>query len=201
MSYAPRAQDVVLHRALGSALPAPRYAVVGGAALRALDEHGWTRGELAAPSDLQLHALVVLAEPEDPGAVLAAQPWVCLVPGRTDGPLAVALREDGYAAVAFDGDSTYLVHRAHVDTLSPLLDHPAQPDEFVSARLVELEHEVAEWRARALEPWSVAAATEITAGRVGGAEALARELDAIRSTVSWRVTAPLRVLRRRQTGR
>jgi hypothetical protein len=200
VSFAARGEDVVLHRALGSTLPVPRYAVLRGAPLRGLDQHGWTRSEVAPPTDQQVHAVVVRIEPDDPGEVLAARPWVCLVSGRADGPLAAALREGGYAPAFFDGASTFLVHPGHIDSLVPLLDHPAQPDEFVPARVVELGHEVEAWQARALEPWSVAAATEITAGRVGGAEALARELDAIRSTVSWRVTAPLRVLRRRQTG-
>jgi len=200
VSFAARGEDVLLHRALGDAPKRPCYAVLGGAPMRGLDDHGWRRVPLPAADGRQVHALVVRVEPADPAPVVAAQPWVCLVPGRADGPLAGALRATGYARALFDGAATFLVHPDRADVLVPLLDHPAQPDEFVPAAVVELEAEVEAWQARALEPWSVAAATEITAGRAGGAEALARELDAIRSTLSWRVTAPLRVLRRRQSG-
>lgn len=201
MSYSARAEDVVLHRALGTCSPAPRYAVVGGAGLRALDEHGWTRSDLPAPDDEPLHAVVVRTEPDDHRSVLAAHPWVVVAPGRADARLVRALVEERYLVTQYDGASTFLVRADRAEALVPLLDHPAQPGEHVTAEVVALQAEARAWQEKSLEPWSVAAATEITAGRAGGAEALARELDAIRSTLSWRVTAPLRVLRRRQTGR
>lgn len=73
-----------------------------------------------------------------------------------------------------------------------------------SARRAELEAEVASlraelvrWRGAVLERWTAAMAVG-AAGRQG--DASRAELEAMRRTVSWRVTSPLRAARARQRG-
>lgn len=215
VSYAARNEDVVLHRALGH-LSAPRYLELAPddedrcAALR---EHGWEGGPGPAPSpdgpDGPLHALVVATDSASAAADALAsglRPWVVLAPAG-DAPgaaaLAAALEGAGYRATLFDGASRYHVAPEHVTALEPLLDHPAGPEDdytVAAADLLEQENarlaaEVRTWRARAVDGWALTAAEAMGSG--GEAEHLAREIEAMRRTLSWRITKPLRLVRAR----
>ncbi|MGW6131530.1 hypothetical protein ACWFNE_16030 [Cellulomonas sp. NPDC055163] len=75
---------------------------------------------------------------------------------------------------------------------------PAEGQDALAARLAALEaqhdealRQLVRWRARALDSWSTAASEH------GGPDqdSLRRELEALRSTLSWRVTRPLRAAR------
>lgn len=77
--------------------------------------------------------------------------------------------------------------------------------EELTARTVELEddrdalrEQLLYWRKRVLSHWAHAAANSVNNHVSSDAS---RELDAMRHTVSWRVTAPLRAVRRRMPGR
>ncbi|WP_147794088.1 hypothetical protein [Cellulomonas sp. Y8] len=215
VSYAARNEDVVLHRALGH-LPAPRYLELAPddedrcAALR---EHGWAGGPGPAPAVDGpvdgLHALVVGPDAAGVAAEAVAsglRPWVVLAPaGDVPGAasLVAALEEAGYRATLFDGASRYHVAPEHLAALGASLDHPAGPeDDYTSAAadLLERENarltaEVGTWRTRAVDGWALTAAEAMGSG--GEAEHLAREIEAMRRTLSWRITKPLRLVRSR----
>lgn len=84
---------------------------------------------------------------------------------------------------------------------------PADPtdpadDRTGANRTAELESELERtradlemWRARALAGWSEAVAAGVGHPR-GDAAGLAAEIEAMRATLSWRITAPLRLVRR-----
>lgn len=196
-----RQEDWLAHRALGD-VTAPTYALLGRQERwPSLEARGWSH--CASPSDHSpLHLLVVRDKGGPVSGILQAgvRPWVCLVPGRRDETHAAALTSLGYRAVWFDGASSYLLAPGH-EELQTLLDHPAQPGECESAQVAALRADLTSWRERALEGWSTSAAALVAQGRGGGAEDLARELAAIRSTFSWRVTAPLRAVRLRYPAR
>jgi hypothetical protein len=193
-------------------------------ATRALAERGWTvlrlsgaeltrAGELAGQ---QLQA-VVLAGPQLAGPSLATlaeaglRPWVVLISAAE---LAIAEAADalnrfaatsGYQLCLFDGVNGYFVHPEHAAELGTALSYPASSRELFSTPAVrELEQQQAalagelaeaaktiiQWRAAALQRWDAATG--------GGQPSHAyRELEAMRNTVSWRVTRPLRAVRRR----
>jgi hypothetical protein len=129
----------------------------------------------------------------------------------------------GYELCLFDGLSRFYVAEEHAADLRGALSVPANPlDSFVSytdrrlvdeiarlraeleesaqlrARHDELLEEVIRWRGAALTRWAEAAG-------VGGSNRpshevvrLRNELAATHSTVSWRVTAPLRAVQSRR---
>lgn len=227
VSVAARGEDVVLHRALGGLTRPRflELSSAGGPArCTSLLQHGWETYEAldGSPADADgavLHALVVERTQEPPALDLlaaGARPWIVLAPadfclrdgGEGGSALATALVGAGYTPALFDGASQYYVEPEHVATLLPQVDHPAGPDDgFVTATTQELRARVAEleaaqsllmselvaWRARAVVRWSE------STGSGGGrdAERLSKELDALKSTLSWRVTAPMRAVRRR----
>ena len=218
VSPAENLEDVVLARAFAE-VPAPRALLVGApssrlaGALRGLLDAGWTCAfrtpgspgvvEVDGPP---LHA-ALLAEPtaDAVDAAVAGGAWVVVV----DSPLLgsehdaweEALTSAGYALRQADGLSRYYVAAAH-DDLAEDLAYPAGPrDAYVTEEVVrlrrrveELTAEVLRWRVAALERWATSERPVLADGR---AEALERELAAVRQTLSWRVTAPLRAVRRR----
>ena len=122
-----------------------------------------------------------------------------------------------YVPALFDGSSQYLIAPQHSDRLLPLLDHPAGPDDSyetaafhakslqvrdLEARLSDavaenrtLADDLARWRARAIDGWSAAVADHAGMAGGGGFEAVAGEIEALKSTISWRITKPLRAAR------
>jgi FkbM family methyltransferase len=134
----------------------------------------------------------------------------------------------GYRFCLFDGLSRWYVAEEHAERLAPRLAYPACPlDDWVPATQRRLEHQLHEigtahrelseqladcerraaeadglraellrWRGIALERWSAGTGAARPADD-GSAQA---ELDALKQTLSWRVTAPLRAVRSRQLG-
>ncbi len=130
----------------------------------------------------------------------------------------------GYVFCLFDGLSRFYVAEEHADALRPALSYPACIlDGFEAARLhkvidergtlstaldeatverarlelrsSELEEELVHWRGAVLARFADAAASGAASSEV---RRLRRELDELHHTLSWRVTAPLRGVRRVQ---
>lgn len=113
----------------------------------------------------------------------------------------------GYTAHLFDGMTTFYLAEGHSE-LSAALSYPSctRDDfvtyaEFVSAeRGTSLVREVIHWRGLAVTAWADAVASALVQvdDRVAAGDAvqLAKELAAMRATLSWRVTRPIRALRR-----
>jgi hypothetical protein len=224
-SYARNGEDVVLWRALGTTrqgrfleiLPHP---VSDYSITRALAERGWQG--LALDHSEADHAAVALADAgwagqpvqllvaADPAAASTAlvalrpgvEPTVVLVAGGAADQLPGF---DSYQVAQFDGVSTFLVRAAASAELRAELSYPAcSRDEFTTldqrrliaerdalvAQLQTAAADVVRWRAAALQRWNAAAA----GADPGWAH---RELEAMRNTVSWKVTRPLRAVRRR----
>jgi FkbM family methyltransferase len=137
------------------------------------------------------------------------RPWVLVVEATS--PLSAsqthrdwedAVLAAGYQFCLFDGLSRFYVADEHAAELAEKLSYPACPHDNYDTRAArdlrteraELLGEVLRWRALALEGWAQRAAGGATSEE---AEAIRRELEAMRSTISWRVTAPLRALRGR----
>lgn len=199
VSLSSLAEDVVLCRALG-ALERPSFATIDSDEdVRGLLGQGWLQRSPDATAAEPLHALLVGGDgTATSGAIKdGSRPWVVIQPGRSRDPGASGLVLAGYQPVRFDGRRTWWVRADRVAELTDVLDHPAQPEEYVPAEIDQLRAEVVDWRSRALQGWQTHVDDQLAAGRAAGAEALALELSTIRSTLSWRVTAPLRVLRRR----
>lgn len=114
----------------------------------------------------------------------------------------------GYEFCLFDGLSRFYVAQERAAELADALSVPAGPldfattDELVTLRAEldrltatreELVRQTVHWRATALARWSeaLAAAAASSAPQVDDAE-----LEAMRRTLSWRVTRPLRATRR-----
>lgn len=119
----------------------------------------------------------------------------------------------GYEFCLFDGLSRFYVAREHAADLAGALSVPAGPlDFFTTDELVTLHGRIGElertrddlldqtvhWRATALARWSEAleAAIEAAAPPPPQDDTAEAELAAIRRTLSWRVTRPLRLTRR-----
>jgi FkbM family methyltransferase len=151
------------------------------------------------------------------GAVLAAGYRFCLFDGvsryyvsEDKAELAPALSFpacalDNYvrastAALRTEMDQLHEVH--HAATLR--LQQVDQVEAAHTAVRTELEREISDlrselvrWRGTVLERWAAAMASGAASRQSDDSRA---ELEAIRRTVSWRVTAPLRVARARQRG-
>lgn len=77
---------------------------------------------------------------------------------------------------------------------APAGDHQPQPDlERLTEELQQARAELNSWRDLALQRWE----DTVTAESIG----LRKELDAMRRSISWRVTRPLRVVRTRAAAR
>jgi FkbM family methyltransferase len=146
------------------------------------------------------------------------RPWVLVIeataPRSTEPTHAVwedIVLKAGYEFCLFDGLSRFYVAAEHAATLRAQLSYPAcaiddytthayrllaQDKAELVDRLDELEgtverltNELIRWRSAALGSWADAARVPAVST---GAQA---ELEAMRSTVSWRVTKPLRAVR------
>ena len=152
------------------------------------------------------------------------RPWVLVVEATL--PLTTTPNEEGweplileagYRFCLFDGLSRFYVAEEHADELAGKLAYPACVlDDFVpvneheaharSERLrlecerqrdlvAQLSADLVMWRGQVLERWTEACALMRSQSTVDQSAAQ-RELDAMRSTLSWRVTRPLRAVRR-----
>ncbi len=134
----------------------------------------------------------------------------------------------GYRFVLFDGLSRFYVAEEHHATLGDRLSYPAcVHDRFITAHQVDVArrlddvhrelnatHEalrrvtaerddmvsqVVHWRGAVMRHWAAAAAGG--GGGNGDAAHMRAELEAMKRTLSWRVTGPLRAVRRAPLGR
>jgi hypothetical protein len=154
------------------------------------------------------------------------RPWVLVLVAAPDAAGEDVVLDAGYEFCLHDGISRFYVAAEHAERLRPALACPANVrDDFVPARWHALEQELTasrdelarvraahedtvedlvRWRGTVLARWSdaVGSSVGVSAGSAGrGSHEVVRlreELDAIRSTVSWRVTAPLRALQHRR---
>jgi hypothetical protein len=170
----------------------------------------------AHPGDL--HFVVIDTEGSE-ADVLAGfdlrrwRPWVLVVEATVPNsntpshePWEADLLASGYRFCLFDGLSRFYVAEERADELAPLLSLPANVlDHWVTRREAELREladaltdDLVRWRSAVLNRWA-----DSVAGSAGGGAsdaevaALRRELEATYSTVSWRLTSPLRTVRRR----
>jgi hypothetical protein len=145
----------------------------------------------------------------------------------THGEWEDAVLAAGYEYCLFDGLSRWYVAKERAD-LAATLSYPACPlDAWVSSRTYGAERHVealdaaletsrnqntalldqlVKWRGVVLDRWATAASVAVANPGAGGVPShesarLAAELDAMRRTVSWRVTAPLRDFRASQLRR
>jgi len=224
-SYARNGEDVVLWRALettrhGRFLEILPQQATEYSTTRALAERGWQavtldRSEADRASAAlegagwsgQPLPLLVAADPAAASTALVAlrsvtEPTVVVVEGGAADQLPGF---DGYHATQFNGVSTFMVRDGAAPDLDAELSYPAcSRDEFttldqrrlvaerdaLAAQLKTAAADVVRWRAAALQRWNAAAA----GADPGWAH---RELEAMRKTVSWKVTRPLRAVRRR----
>ncbi|WP_448061621.1 hypothetical protein [Cellulomonas hominis] len=180
-----------------------------------------TADEAAAHEAASVHALLV--DGPDAAEVLgrldlaALAPWVVIATAASDDAAPLALAERGFVPTYFDGHSRFYVAAEHTATLRDRLDRPAGPsDDYRTAevdalltQVAGLEQEVAElraardsaltelvrWRARAVEGWSEVAARAGRGLRDAGDGEFIDEVEAMRRTLSWRITKPLRAVR------
>lgn len=183
-----------------------------------LEESGWTGQEI--------HFMLVDVEGAEESVLRSVdlhtwRPWVLVVestlPNSTEPsheswePLLV---EAGYEFCLFDGLSRFYVAQERADELRTALSYPACPlDQFVPYAVVEarttasrsletkdqemeeVERQLVQWRTRALVQWAEAQA-QAQQQPPAPDDSARRELEAIRRTLSWRVTKPLRAVRR-----
>ncbi len=115
----------------------------------------------------------------------SAEPWVVVLRAEREDQAdwARELADAKYVLAVFDGRAQFFV--------SP--EHDELPSAFATgdtAAWDDLVDEVVRWRTAALVRWA-----HVTAGRPRSASEVEQELQAIRQTVSWKVTAPLRKVR------
>jgi FkbM family methyltransferase len=183
---------------------------------RILEDAGWEGREI--------HFVSIDVEGAEPGVVRSFdlarwRPWILVVEStaprsteQTHHAWEPRVLEAGWVPCLFDGLSRYYASPDHPE-LVDLLSYPACPlDEFdtdadrqrretIEAQQRELDEAFAEtvrWRTAALTRWADAATVTTDDGAHERARAahLEAELAATRSTLSWRVTAPLRAVRR-----
>lgn len=113
----------------------------------------------------------------------------------------------GYELCLFDGVSRFYVAREHAEELGPRLSYPAcvldayvtRTTQRLKAERTEAIRDAVHWRTRALVGWADAVASTAPTPAIGDDEESRRlraELVALRQTLSWRVTRPLRGARR-----
>lgn len=179
-----------------------------------------TAADAGRASDGRLHVAFVAADltVDDLPAVLdlaRQDPWVLVlgVPPHDREAFTAALGEAGYRSCLYDGVSAYYVCADRHDELREQLSYPACARDHYLPRSATLLLDAARsredqalktalrWRERAVQTWADSSTggfgdrDELLRLR-GHAHELARGLEATQRTVSWRMTAPLRVVRR-----
>lgn len=140
----------------------------------------------------------------------------------THGEWEPQLTAAGYEFCLFDGVSRFYVADEHAPTLRAALSYPACAlDEFVDARQADLEarldagarsvealersravllNDLVRWRSQAVTAWAAMVTDEWKPQEVthlrNEVRSLHREIEAMHQTLSWRVTTPLRAVRR-----
>ncbi|MCW2527523.1 MAG: FkbM family methyltransferase [Pseudonocardiales bacterium] len=146
------------------------------------------------------------------------RPWVIVVeatkPLTTEPAYAEwdgILTGGGYVFVLFDGLSRFYVAQEHYATLGAALSYPAcildvftTPDQRRMARLVndgeirlEQQRELLAISTEQLITWRAAAVDRWSHGFQAATVEAQNEIDAMRQTLSWRITRPLRSVRTR----
>lgn len=149
------------------------------------------------------------------------EPWVLLVgihPDQDRSILINLLASAGYRTTLYDGLFLYFVADDQMADLAKALSYPAcardheladgDADLLIQSRRREAAalESALRWKERAVSAWAdtsrgaAADRAELVDLR-GHAHELSVELGAIRQTLSWRVTAPLRGVRRLRPGR
>ena len=125
------------------------------------------------------------------------RPWILVIeatepnsPCPTHEAWEPTLLDAGYQFCLFDGLNRYYVHRDQVDRRAALLSYPACVFDEPFERWADGERRAALERANSRIPWLES-----------NAEALQARLATIENTFSWKVTRPLRALRRLQLAR
>jgi hypothetical protein len=175
---------------------------------------GQAVADLAAGSDAPLHVLWVTttygADEVFPAlAGGSGRPWIVLVEraGAAPDGLDAAAAAAGYVPGLFDGVSRYFADQEHPELFEAISYPPCSRDTFLTSReatAVErsesLLGEVIHWRRLAVTSWADAVvrpnAADVVNEATGEARRLEIELAAMRNTLSWRVTGPLRLTRR-----
>ncbi len=141
------------------------------------------------------------------------RPWILVVEATQPNSMVPTHEEwedsliaAGYSFCLFDGLSRFYVAAEHRETLEASLSYPAgvldhyiplkqeqlQRDiEQLQDQLEDAERQLTRWRHKALIEWA-----EIAAAATADSERIARELDGLHGSLSWRVTEPLRSARR-----
>jgi len=177
-----------------------------------LERHG-TLGQ-------DVHFMLVDTEGSEPQVLASVdfdrfRPWVLVIESTAPNSTVQThemwepdLLAAGYLFCLFDGLSRFYVAEERAELLQARLAYPACVlDTFVEARAYallegrqDLIWEVRRWRAEALRSWAgnrdTASSSELQRVRRELA-AVREELVAVRSTVSWRVTRPIRAVRSR----
>jgi Methyltransferase FkbM domain len=141
------------------------------------------------------------------------RPWVLVVEATvpnsnqpSHGSWEPRVLDSGYEFCLFDGLSRFYVADEHAADLKERMSFPANVlDTYVRYRDLEtrtlattLSDEVIRWRSAALTRW--ADAVDSTMGSESDRTiitSLRKELERTHETVSWRVTSPLRTIRKR----
>lgn len=111
----------------------------------------------------------------------------------------------GYRFCLFTGLFRIYVSAEHDDVLGGTLSYPPCVLDDVLAtstpdRLAQAEDEALRWRALALARWDEAANGSTLTSAAWEVALLRDEVAAMKRTVSWRITRPIRVARRRLSG-
>ncbi|UOY01228.1 FkbM family methyltransferase [Blastococcus sp. PRF04-17] len=172
-----------------------------------LADQGWSEDE-------DIHFLLVDVEGAEQEVLQSIdlrrwRPWVLVIEATepnstasTHGEWEDGVLEAGYEYCLFDGLSRYYVAAERASELKAALSYPAcvhdgyltHGHDLALQKVDRLLTETTHWRTVALTQWAD------VVGQVGMAAAeerarLAEELEAIRNTLSWRITRPLRGVR------
>jgi FkbM family methyltransferase len=181
-----------------------------------LAEHGY--------ADKDIHFLLVDVEGAEADALRSIdltrwRPWVLVIEATLPNSTVASHSEwepgllaAGYEFCLFDGVSRFYVAQEHAAELKDKLSYPACAlDHYVdnvlidarveinerTAELDDLTRQLLHWRQTALDQWAAVAAAQASKDTDNAADAaVLAEMEAMRRTLSWRVTRPLRLMRR-----
>ena len=177
-----------------------------------LTESGW--------ADQEIHFLVIDVEGDERDILQSVdlgrwRPWVLVVRSTVSTSSVTTYRDwepelvtAGYEFCLFDGLSRFYVATEKADDLRTALSYPAcmrddyqtLSDTIAMRERQDLLKQTEHWRTIALTHWADAVSHAVVLPRDAGHSAelddARKELVAIRGTLSWRITRPLRGVRR-----